>query len=145
VKEPAEFWTTMKVDSRPAIRLTITIPVVLDQPDAQYAAVTTLTSVYAQAGAAAATESLATIGGRVLRGPVATAVPVARAAVRLRHAAPSALPGPDKRAVTDADGRFTFAGIPAGGYELLVIAGSDFTAQTIDVPSPGGQYDVRLP
>jgi hypothetical protein len=145
VKEPTEFWTTMKVDSRPSIRLTVTIPVVLDEPDATYPAVTTLTSRYAQLGSFGSTDVVLAIGGRVLR--TADQSPVGGAWVQLVGKNPPAIAAVRQRAITDADGRFTFSRLPKGSYEIRAVAAGlgDKTFPPFDVPLTAGTYDVHLP
>jgi hypothetical protein len=145
IHEAAEFWTTMKVDSRPAIRLTVTIPVVLDEPDAQYPSVTTLVAHYHQRGTLAVPDTVIAIGGRVLT--TANNTPVDGAWVQIVGKNPPAIVAVRKRAVTDPDGRFTFARLPKGSYELRAVAAGlgDKTFPPFDVPLTGGTYDVHLP
>lgn len=145
VKEPAEFWTTMKVDWRPAIRLTVTIPVVLDQPDEQYPEVTALTSRYAVSGAPTAPDTLLTIGGRVLS--TIDDAPIDGVWVQLVGKAPLSIVDVRKRVITGADGKFIFSRLPRGSYELRAAAAGvgDKTFPLFDVPLSAGTYDVRLP
>jgi hypothetical protein len=145
VKEPTEFWTTMKVDSRPAIRLTITVPVVLDEPDVEYAAVTTLTSRYAQLDTFGSTDVVIAIGGRVLK--TADESPIAGAWVQIAGKLPLPLTAIRYRTWTDADGRFIFSRLPRGSYEVRAAAAGigDRTFPAFDVPIATGAYDVHLP
>ncbi len=145
VKEPTEFWTTMKVDSRPSIRLTVTIPVVLDEPDAEYPMVTTLTSRYAQLGTFGGTDVVLAIGGRVLR--TADESPIGGAWVQVVGKTPPAITAVRHRVITDADGRFIFSRLPKGSYEIRAVAPglADKTFPPFDVPHPAGTYDVHLP
>jgi hypothetical protein len=145
VKEPSEFWTTMKVDSRPAIRLTITVPVVLDEPDATYPDVTTMTSRYAQLETFDSTDVVIAIGGRVLN--TADQSPIAGAWVQIAGKNPPALTGIRHRVFTDSHGRFIFSRLPRGSYELRAVAAGigDKTFPPFEVPLSSGTYDVHLP
>jgi hypothetical protein len=145
VKEPPEFWTTMKVDSRPAIRLTITVPVVLDEPDVIYPPVTTLTSRYAQLDTFDSTDMVIAIGGRVLH--TATQTPIPGAWVQITGVAPPPITAIKLRGISDADGRFIFSRLPAGSYQLRAAAAGlgDQTFPPFDVPLTSGSCDVHLP
>jgi hypothetical protein len=145
VKEPTEFWTTMKVDSRPAIRLTITVPVVLDEPDAIYPPVTTLASRYAQMDTFDSTDVVIAIGGRVLN--TATQAPISGAWVQIAGKNPPPLAAIRYRMFTDSEGRFIFSRLPKGSYELRAVAAGvgDKTSPPFDVPLSAGTYDVHLP
>ncbi len=145
VKEPTEFWTTMKVDSRPAVRLTVTIPVILDEPEVDYPAVTTLTSRYEQIGTFGGTDVLVAIGGRVLK--TTDLAPISGAWVQLTGVAPPPITAVRLRGITDSDGRFIFSRLPAGSYQLRAAAAGlgDQTFPPFDVPLATGTYDVHLP
>lgn len=146
VREPAEFWTTMKVDSRPAIRLTVTIPVVVAEPDAMFPDVLTVLARHNSIGAPGRPETVLTIGGRVLR-QVGNA-PIDGAWVQMVGTAPPAITAIRKQAVTEADGRFIFSKLPQGKYQLRVVAeGVDKLIPAFDVPlvPPAGTYDVHIP
>lgn len=146
VREPAEFWTTMKVDSRPALRLTVTIPVVVQEPDAVFPDVLTMLALYKSMGVPSLPETVLTIGGRVLR--QVDDDPIDGAWVQLVGTAPPAITAVRKQAVTEADGRFTFSRVPQGKYQLRVVAeGVDKLVPAFDVPLalPAGTYDVHIP
>jgi hypothetical protein len=141
VREPAEFWTTMKVDSRPAIRLTVTIPVVVQEPDAIFDDVLTMLAHYTSIGVAGVPETALTIGGRVLD-PGNDAIDGAW--VQLVGTGP--LAAIRRQAMTQADGRFIFSRLPTGKYQLRVVAaGVDKLVPAFDVPLATGTYDVHIP
>jgi hypothetical protein len=144
VKEPAEFWTTMKVDQRPAIHLTVTIPVVLDEPEALYPIVSTITGVYKTVAIPGVPDTVVTVGGTLL---TAGNLPIAGAWVEIVGKNPPAITGRRERTLTDADGRFAFMGIAAGEYDLNAVApgvGAKF-GQTFHVPVAGGHFELVLP
>jgi hypothetical protein len=143
--EPAEFWTTLKVDSRPAIRLTVTIPVVLEEPDLVFPGVTTLTARYYQLGTPGTPDTILAIGGRVLS--TGTDAPIDGAWVQIVGKTPPAITAVRQRTVTDLDGRFIFSRLPRGSYELRAVAPglADKTFPPFDVPLAAGTYDVHLP
>jgi hypothetical protein len=143
VREPAEFWTTMKVDSRPAIRLTVTIPVVVQEPDTIFHDVLAMLAHYKSVGVAGIPETVLTIGGRVLR---PDDHPIDGAWVQLVGTAPPAITAVRKQAVTEGDGRFIFSRLPQGQYQLRVVAeGVDKLVPAFDVPLAAGTYDVHIP
>jgi hypothetical protein len=144
VREPAEFWTTMKVDSRPAIHLVVTIPVVVDDPDVESPMVTTLRGRYGQTAIAVAAETAVSIGGHVLAG--AGAIAVEGAWVQIAGVAPPAVTGIRQSLITGADGRFLFSPLRPGTYQLRAVrAGVGDVTRAVDVPSGTGEYDVHLP
>jgi len=145
VKEPTEFWTTMKVDSRPAIRLTVSVPVVLEDPDVAYPEVTTLTTRSSQVGTFGSTDVVIAIGGRVLS--TADGSPIDGAWVQIVGKTPPAITALRHRTITDADGQFIFSKLPRGSYELRAVAAGlgDKTFPPFDVPLSAGTYDVHLP
>lgn len=144
-RPPSEFWTTMKVESRPAIHLTVTIPVVLDEPDVEYPAVTSLTTRFQTPGPAGLSETVLAVGGRVLR--TTDESPVDGAWVQIVGKAPPAVAAVRQRVVTGADGRFIFTRLPRGTYELRAVASGlgDRTSPPFDVPLETGTCDVHLP
>jgi hypothetical protein len=144
VKEPTEFWTTMKVDHRPAIRLTVTIPVVLDEPEALYPVVTTVTGLYSISGAFGKPEPVVTVGGLIVRPDQS---PIGGAWVQIVGSSPPAIASVRERTITDDDGRFVFSGVPPGVYDLSAVApgvGAKF-AQPFQVPVAAGHYELVLP
>lgn len=144
VKEPAEFWTTMKVDQRPAIHLTVTIPVVIDEPEALFPVVSTITGIYKSAGLAGLPDTVVSVGGSILG---AGNAPIPGAWVQIVGKNPAAIAGVRERTLTDDDGHFVFLGIPAGDYDLDAVApgvGAKF-ARPFRVPVAGGHFELVLP
>jgi hypothetical protein len=144
VNEPAEFWTTMKVDQRPAIHLTVTIPVVIEEPEALFPIVSTITGIYKTAGLAGVPDSVVSVGGSIAG---TGNVPIPGAWVQIVGKNPPAIAGVRERTLTDSAGHFVFLGIPAGDYELDAVApgvGAKF-AQPFRVPVAGGHFELVLP
>jgi hypothetical protein len=140
-----DFWTTMKLGWRPALHLTVTIPVVLLQPAFESPAVTTLTADYRMVHDTATAEVLATIGGRVLAGGSATAV--GGAWVHIVGFDPPELQVVNRRLITGSDGRFLFARLRQGRYRLRAVATGlpDLPPREVAVPSETGEYDISFP
>jgi hypothetical protein len=140
-----DFWTTMKVGWKPALELTVTVPVVLDEPDFESPAVTTLSVDLRQRHAPDTTQARLSIGGRILAG--LEAIPVGGAWVELRGLNPPAIQKVSRRLVTRDDGRFLFARIASGHYQIRAVAPGlgEAPPRDVDVPSPSGEYDVRFP
>jgi hypothetical protein len=135
----SDFWSTVDWRWKPAVHLTVTLPVLYERQLAG-PMVTTRITEYRQSDGSATGEVWIQIGGRVLTG--APAAPVADAWVRL-ETDPGGLPL--QTAETDADGRFTFAGLAAGPYRLRVRArGFAETTRNVQVPSAAGGYDVEI-
>jgi hypothetical protein len=142
--EIGEFWMTMKVVWKTALRLTVTVPVILLEDDFEAPAVTTIRADYRQGALAATAEALLTIGGRVTRG--ATAEPVRGAWVQILGLDPPEIQFVNRRLVTGADGRFVFSALRPGRYRLRAVAsGLGDQPRDVDVPSETGEYDVRFP
>lgn len=142
LKEAMEFWSSMKAPLRPALHITITVPFFPDAPPREAPAITTLTTQHRVAGVVEA-ESLLTIGGEV---HAADDSAVFGAWVQLRGLAPAGIVGVERLAVTDASGRYVFDALPAGRYRLRAVsAGVGDIQRDLDVPSDGGEYDLRFP
>jgi Pvc16 N-terminal domain len=138
-----DFWNTMKLAWKPALHLTVTIPVVLLQPDFESPAVTTMIGDYRQAQDVATAEVLLTIGGRVLAGAEADAV--RGAWVQIVGLQPADLQIVNRRLITGPDGRFQFSRLRQGRYRIrAVAAGIGDLLRDVDVPSETGEYDVRF-
>jgi len=143
VREFGEFWTTMKLAWRPALRLTVTIPLILLEEDREMPIVTTIRAEHLQGALAATAEALLTIGGRVTRGASSTSVQGAW--VQLLGLDPLEVQAINRRLVTGADGRFIFGGLHPGRYRLRAVAtGAGDKAFEVDVPSETGEYDIRF-
>jgi hypothetical protein len=107
-----DFWSTMRLPWRPAIQVVATAPLdlLMDLPPAPR--LTTLIQRFASPGMAGSEERI-TIGGWVLL--AANDSPVAGASVERRSLDTGATL---ETATTDAQGRFTFAGLRSGAVRL---------------------------
>ena len=137
----AEFWGTMgdKHRWKPSVYLVVTVPITPTTFPAG-PPVTTLATDTRVRDLAATAGRMAAIGGVVRTGvPLA---PVIGAWVELLTITGERL----QLARTDADGRFTFAAVIEGAYQLRASsAGLGATPlRSIDVPSPTGEYDMAL-
>lgn len=131
----AEFWGTMGLNHRwkPAVYLVVTLPVILQTAIAG-PMVTTRITEYRRTGESETAEVWVQIAGTVFK---PDGQPAAEAWVRLEPGA--------HMAITGADGRFTFIHLRSGDYQLRARArGFDEVSEPIQVPSPGGGYDVQL-
>ena len=140
-----DFWTTMKLAWKPAVHLTVTIPVVLLQPAFESPAVTTLTVDHRLTENAAVSEVLATIGGRVLSTGGTAAV--GGAWVQIVGLDPPELQVVNRRSITGSDGRFVFGRLRQGLYRLRAVAAGlgDLPPREVAVPSETGEYDISFP
>jgi len=137
-----EFWGTMGDGHRwkPCLYLVVTVP--LREPALPAGPMVTTAFVETRVADLPATAGTLLQFGGTLRAAAAPNAPVVAGAwVDLRTAA-----GVRRQlARTDADGRFLFVQIPAGAYELRVSAvGFAPFAQAIEVPAPGGSYDLHF-
>lgn len=143
VRNLGDFWNTMKLAWKPALHLTVTIPVVLLEPDIESPAVTTMIGDYRQVQSAATAEVLLTVGGRVLAGAEAEAV--RGAWVQIVGLNPLEVQAVNRRLVTGPDGRFVFSRLRQGRYRIrAVAAGIGDLPREVDVPSETGEYDVHF-
>jgi len=143
IRNLGDFWNTMKLPWKPALHLTVTIPVVLLEPDIESPAVTTLTGDYRQAQSAVKAEVLLTVGGRVLAGTPGEAV--RGAWVQIVGLNPPAVQVVNRRLITGTDGRFLFSRLRQGRYRIRAIAaGIGDVPREVDVPSETGEYDVQF-
>jgi Pvc16 N-terminal domain/Carboxypeptidase regulatory-like domain len=129
-----DFWSTMKLPWRPTISLIATTPLdpVLDSPPAP--PMITLVQKFGGIDAASSTfEEFITIGGLVVQS--AGGSPIAGALV-VRTAT-------GEQAQTDAQGRFSFAGLRAGTHHLRVTA-SGFAAVEGDIAIPDGPPESHI-
>jgi hypothetical protein len=137
-----DFWTTMGSVWRPALRVTVTLPLFPDDPDIESPLVTTLGANYRQTGMPATEESYFSVGGTILVD--STSEPVGGASVRLRGLAPAAVQAIILRLTTRADGRFVYSRIPAGAYRIEAVAGALSAVRDVDIPTETGEYDLRM-
>jgi Pvc16 N-terminal domain/Carboxypeptidase regulatory-like domain len=133
-----EFWSSLDEPHpwKPAVYLVVTIPIAAG-PQPSGPRVTTLSATYSQNGRGR--ETLVDIGGRALD---ASGAVVPAALVRLLDAGGATV----LRAVeTDDEGRFRLDRLVPGTYRLQAGApGAGSADDPLDVPSPTGDYDVRL-
>jgi hypothetical protein len=142
----AEFWGTMGQGHRwkPMLYLVVTVPVKLITEVAGYMVTTRITE-YRQWGKPETAEVWIQIGGSVLdtSHPLANGdpAPITDAWVQLETTKDVKL----QTTETDKAGRFTFSNLRPGQYQLHVRAIGKDKRAPIEVPSPTGEYDVRLP
>ncbi len=143
----AEFWSTMKTPARPALHVTVTVPVLLLRSERDFPMVTTAVTDLLPLGAADQFERLHTLGGQVsqtLQGGALEAVP--RAWVQILGISPPALQVVRRRVIAGGDGRFIFQRLRAGRYELRAVApGIGNLPREVDLPSETGEYDLVFP
>jgi hypothetical protein len=137
----AEFWGTMGQVSpwRPTVYVVVTVPVVSRAPAVAGPPVTTVRTDAGLSGSRAGADTLYVVGGAVR---TAAGAAVGRAWVALETTANIRL----QQADADPQGRFSFAGLPAGRYRLRFAApGRAARTSDVDVPSPVGAYDLEFP
>ncbi|HYO13592.1 MAG TPA: Pvc16 family protein [Thermoanaerobaculia bacterium] len=135
----SDFWSTVDWRWKPAVNLTVTLPILYERKVAG-PMVTTRITEYRQQGGTGTPEVWIQIGGHVRTGTPPE--PVAGAWVRL-ETSPGGLPL--QTTETDADGRFTFTQLAAGPYALRIRAqGFAEATRNIQVPSAAGGYDVEI-
>lgn len=144
IRNLGDFWNTMKLPWKPALHLTVTIPVVLLQPAFESPAVTTLTADYRMTANPATADVLATLGGRVLAGGTTA---VGGAWVQIVGFDPPELQAVNRRLITGSDGRFLFGRLRQGRYRLRAVATGlpDLPPREVAVPSETGEYDISFP
>ncbi len=138
----AEFWGTMGDGNRwkPCVYAVVTVAL-KESPVRSGAIVTTVISQYLQRQAPGSVDTRFHIGGQVLDASVPPK-PVPAAWVELLNALGTAR----LRVVrTDATGRFVFADVGLGAYQLRATAHPQGTTapRPITVPEPSGNYDLR--
>jgi hypothetical protein len=133
VRNPAEFWAA--IGNRIKASLLLSVTVSLEAFDiASYPSVITSEIRLESTDGAALDAPFFRIGGVVLDN---ASQPVANAGVRLVERGRSTL--------TDAEGKFSLAAIPAGSFTLRVTAGAVTQDRAVVVPAPAlGGYDVQL-
>jgi hypothetical protein len=133
-----DLWNTMSQPWRPALHLTVTLPLLYGKPFEEFMVTTRITSIGQVEGSEA--ETRIEIGGHVRTGTPPKSVPAA--SVRLETPAAELL----QTTESDADGRFIFAGLSSGAYVLRVLAaGHPEAVHNINVPAAAiGDYDVKL-
>ncbi|MEU6716708.1 Pvc16 family protein [Nonomuraea sp. NPDC046802] len=129
----AEFWGTMdgRQPWRPAVYLTVTVPVSLGPEEIGPMVTTQVTGLQ---GA----EVVIRVGGTVLD---ATGAPIPRAWVRIESPEGAGL----RTTETTAQGRYLAERLPAGRYRLRVrVPGLGERVRDIDVPGAGDDHDVTF-
>lgn len=138
-----DFWNTMKIHWKPALQLTVTVPVILLRPDIEGPMVTTVIGDYQQVYVPETSEVWLSIGGHVLGGAHADAVKGAW--VQILGVDPPEVQAINRRMITRSDGRFLFSQLRSGRYRLRAIAdGLGDQTREVDLPSETGEYDLRL-
>jgi hypothetical protein len=138
----AEFWGTMGAKNRwkPVVHAVITVPLKETPVRAGPIVTTTLTKLLAT-GVPETAVTLYHIGGEVLDAAIPPQ-PVTSAWVELLT------PGGERRQLTRADalGRFVFANVVAGAWQLRASATAQGISvpRAITVPEPTGNYDVAF-
>ena len=137
IQSPSDYWGGMDNDIKPSIDYRATLKLDLSQEITVGLALTSQIRVGYKVngqGLAHGEELPFHIGGKVHQaGDFEHGVPMANVTLLER--------GLD--AVTGADGRFSFAGVPAGEY-TLVISAPDMVEQTRTIQVPNENYDVSI-
>jgi hypothetical protein len=140
----AEFWGTMPGHThpwRPAVMLTVTLPVT--QPViAAGPMVTTRITEYSLSSGSGGIEMWAEIGGTVYDATVVPSVPVPGVWVAIVDTTGSQLAA----TTTDSQGRFIFNLLRPGNYQLRFAISNRPAAppRNITVPSPTGEYNLQF-
>jgi len=143
MRDLGDFWSTMQAAWRPALQLTVTIPVFLLGAAVESPMVTTAITDYRQKDKPETSEVWVTIGGHVFAHN--STQPVEGAYVQLQGVNPPALQTVSRRGTTTADGRFLFSFLRAGDYQLQAVAsGSGPITRNVTLPSPTGEYDLQF-
>jgi uncharacterized protein DUF4255/carboxypeptidase family protein len=131
-----DFWSTMKLPWRPAIQLVVTAPLDLLKDSPPEPLLTTFIQRYVVISPTATPDEFIQIGGWVLRN--ADDSPITGANVERM--------GTEERAQTDAQGRFTFAGLRRGIHRLRAsAAGMTPIERDLDIPAgPPEDHIFRL-
>lgn len=139
----AEFWSGMGqgVIWRPILYLIVTLPVALATEIAGPIVTTRITD-YHLIGKPESAEVWMQIGGTVTK---PNGDPVVDAWVRLETPAGEELQTTYTQELPDKNGIFTFLHLQSGNYRLRVrVRGFNEASRDITVPSPTGEYDVKL-
>jgi hypothetical protein len=134
----SDFWSTVDWRLKPAVHLTVTLPLLYDQ-QLEGPIVTTRITEYRQHGRLETADVWIQIGGHVRTGTPPQPIPAAF--VQLETPGNVLL----QTTETDTDGRFTFADLAAGPYVLRIRArGFAEATRNIQVPSAAGGYDQEI-
>jgi len=144
MREMGLFWSSVKGLWRPAIQLTVTLPVFLLDAPVESPMVTTLSADYRAWDEPPSAEVWLSIGGQVTTGTPAQAIKGAY--VQIQGLAPAEVKAINRHMITHADGRFLFSHLRSGRYHLRAVAtGVGDGGRDVDLPSATGEYDLRLP
>jgi len=135
-RNPAEFWAAIGNRIRPSLMLSVTVSMQAFDAAAYPSVITSETRLKTHPGGVALDAPYFMVGGSVVD---AASAPFVNAGVRIVERGRSTL--------TDAQGRFVLAAIPAGTFTLRVTAGAVTQDRTITVPvaAAGDTYNVQLP
>ncbi len=137
IQSPADFWGALDNDIKPSIDYRVTLRIDLNQETPVGLALTSQFKLGLKANGSSAvkvTELPFQIGGRVHQGDDPEQGVPGVSVTLLERALD---------ATTDETGRYTFSGVPAGSYTLVISApGAEEERREIQVPS--GSYDVSI-
>jgi hypothetical protein len=144
MREMGLFWSSMKGLWRPAIQLTVTLPVFMLDGPVESPMVTTLSTDYRSWDGPSTAEVWLSIGGQVTSGtPVQS---LKGTYVQIQGLNPPEVKAINRHVITLADGRFLFSQVPKGSYHLRAVApGVGDVGRDVELPSTTGEYDLRFP
>ncbi len=135
VRNPAEFWAAIGNRLKPSLVLSVTVSLQAFEVEQYPSVITSELRWKTHPSGAVLDAPVFRIGGTVIDGASA---PIVNAGVRLVERGRSTL--------TDVDGRFSLAAIPAGTFTLRVTSGGTTQNRTIAVPAPAADdYDIQFP
>ena len=143
MRDLGDFWSTMQGVWRPALQLTVALPLFpLAQPF-ESPMVTTASADYRQQGEPESAEVWLSIGGHILAPK--SALPVLGAYVEIQGLNPPVVQKIKHHLTTASDGRFLFSFLRAGDYRLQAVAsGLGPVTRNLTLPSPTGEYDLQF-
>jgi hypothetical protein len=144
MREMGLFWSSVKGLWRPAIQLTVTLPVFMLDQALESPMVTTVSTDSRASDESATAEVWLSIGGQVTVGTPAQSVKGAY--VQMQGVSPSEVKATNRHLFTPADGRFLFSHLLRGRYHLRATAtGVGDVGRDVELPSDTGEYDLRFP
>lgn len=133
-KNPADFWSSMEVGIKPAVDITLTVPLDPEMERNIPLVLTKRVKVHQEVDEPGRELRPVQLGGWVLQSDNGNTRPVEGATVTLvEHGV---------NAHTDREGRFKFDHIPRGRYTLRAMSESGQAEREVEVPGP--EYDLRL-
>lgn len=143
MRDLGDFWSTMQGTWRPALQLTVALPLFPLTPPFESPMVTTAIADYRQQGEPDSPKVWLSIGGHVLAPK--SALPVPGAYVEIQGLNPPIVQRIKHHITTAADGRFLFSFLRAGDYQLQAVAsGLGPVTRNVTLPSPTGEYDLQF-